>query len=500
MYNPGVTDISGQLRAQGTVAAGKNYGEALSGIGDALAGFHQNQIMANQALGTVRGAMAANPELNQFLNPDTAPQGASPEVVKLFQKYQKDGSLAVKDAALLSQFVQSYGQTKAEAQKQALLKAQVAQATANAEDYASQAKQRDLQNKLLARQNEMLESAFNGQNPTNPLTPPQAQPEVDPFHAPTSAPPTRNAIFRNIVQAVGQIPKAETVDDAYRSAMDSWNKVERPIGYVAGGQEKDKEGKDVQNYYPTVVRNDGSILQAKEPIKIYAGMPPPGAFLDGKTFKPLTAAPIQPASVAPQNLSEDAKKDIVDAAGNINKLSQGMKYLDGLFAVNEQMKKKRWAGMSGLTGSEFVNNTVEPMMGDNTGQMFDALGSKFVADVMGEGGVKNIRNIYEFKATTANIPKANQTPETRDSLLYGLKEKMAADLIRNQKAIQLMKAGASPDSAWAASTPGVEQTEVGKAQPVVKELTTKLAQDFLQQAKGDKAKARELARNAGYKF
>lgn len=498
-YAPGISDISGQLRAQGIYQAARDTNQTGDALSQQLQGFQQNQLMANQAMGTVKGALAANPELNQFLNPETAPNGAPPEVVKLFQKFQKDGALPLKDAAMLSQFVQSYGSTKQEAQKQAQMQALTQQAQAQTADLTSQARQRDLQNKLLERQQGLLESAFNAQNPGNPLTAPTSGPEVDPYHAPTSAPPTRNAIFRNIVQAVGQIPKAETVDSAYESAKSSWDKIERPIGYVAGGQEKDKEGKDVQNYYPTTVRNDGSIMQAKEPIKVYVGMPPPGAVLDGRTFKPM-AAPQAPATVSPANLSEDAKKDIVDAAGNINKLTQGMKYLDGLYQVNDQMKKKRWAGMSGLSGSEFVNNTVEPMMGDNTGQMFDALGSKFVADLMGEGGVKNIRNLYEFKATTANIPKSNQTPETRDSLLFGLREKMAADLMRNQKALQLIKSGVSPDSAWASSTPGTEQEEVGKAKPMEKPLTPQIAQQLLQQAGGDKEKARELARKAGYKF
>lgn len=498
-WNPGVVDNSGQLRAAGIYQAARDTNDTGNALAQQLQGFQQNQQMANQAMGTVKGALAANPELNQFLNPETAPNGAPPEVVKLFQKFQKDGALPLKDAAMLSQFVQSYGSTKQEAQKQALLKAQVEQAAANTADLASQARQRDLQNKLLERQQGLLESAFNGQNPDNPLTAPASQPAVDPYHAASSAPPTRNAIFHDIVRSVGAIPKAETVDSAYTSAKSAWDKVERPIGYVAGGQEKDKEGKDVQNYYPTTVRNDGSIMQSKDPIKVYVGMPPPGALLDGSTFKPLTA-PQQPATISPANLSDDAKKDIVDAAGNINKLSQGLKYLDGLYAANEQMKKKRSGALSGLSGSEFVNNTVEPMMGDNSGQMFDALGSKFVADVMGEGGVKNIRNIYEFKATTANIPKANQTPETRDSLLLGLKEKMVADLARNQNALRLIKSGVSPDSAWSASTPGAEQTEVGKAKPIEKPLTPQIAQQLLKEAGGDKEKARELARKAGYKF
>lgn len=484
-WNPGVVDNSGQLRSQGIYQAARDTNDTGNVLAQQLQGFQQNQMMAQQAMGTVKGALAANPELNQFLNPETAPNGAPPEVVKLFQKFQKDGALPLKDAAMLSQFVQSYGSTKQEAQKQALLKAQVDQAAANTADLASQARQRDLQNKLMERQQGLLESAFNAQNPDNPLTSPTAQPAVDPYHAPTTPPPTRNAIFRNIVQSVGAIPKAETVDDAYKAAMDSWNKVERPIGYVAGGQEKDKEGKDVQNYYPTTVRNDGSIMQAKEPIKVYVGMPPPGALLDGQTFKPM-AAPQQPATISPANLSDDAKKDIVDAAGNINKLSQGLKYLDGLSAANEQMKKNRSAALSGLTGTEFMNNVVEPMRGDNSGQMFDALGSKFVADLMGEGGVKNIRNLYEFKATTANIPKANQTPETRDSLLLGLKEKMTQDLARNQKALQLIKSGVSPDSAWAASTPGTEQEEVGKAKPI--ETPSKYVKgQVYKDAKGNKA-------------
>lgn len=109
-YNPGIQDRSGEILAQG-------IGNLGNSIQQGMMSYAQNKTMAAQALGKFEGALRANPDLLQFLNPDQPSPNAPSDAVKAFMKLQKDGTLGVKDAALLSTFADSY--TKAKEDKQA---------------------------------------------------------------------------------------------------------------------------------------------------------------------------------------------------------------------------------------------------------------------------------------------------------------------------------------------------------------------------------------------
>jgi len=129
-YNPQIQDVSGQLRAQGIAAAGQNYGAALTDAAKSFQAFQQNKLLANQAVGQIEGTLKANPELFGILSgTNTSPGGPQPpsQAAQAFMKLQKNGSLPMQEAAMLSQYVQTYGNMKAEAQKQSLQMAQAQQ-------------------------------------------------------------------------------------------------------------------------------------------------------------------------------------------------------------------------------------------------------------------------------------------------------------------------------------------------------------------------------------
>lgn len=100
-YAPGTQNISGQLLAQGIRDAGQN-------IGDGIRQYQQNKVMAGQAIGKFEGAARANPEILQFLQDPASP----PDVSKAYKKLQKEGSVGVRDAAILAQFADTYNQEK----------------------------------------------------------------------------------------------------------------------------------------------------------------------------------------------------------------------------------------------------------------------------------------------------------------------------------------------------------------------------------------------------
>lgn len=132
-YDPKITDQRGALRAQGIVAAGNNYGGALANMGQQFQQFQQNRLLANQAVGQIEGALKANPELFDILTKsEENPNGPQPpsQAAQAFLKLQKNGALPMQDAALLSQYVQTYAGTKAEAQKAQLQQAQINEAKA----------------------------------------------------------------------------------------------------------------------------------------------------------------------------------------------------------------------------------------------------------------------------------------------------------------------------------------------------------------------------------
>jgi hypothetical protein len=110
-YQPGVQDISGQLRAQGQAGLITGIGQ---GIAEGIQAYSQNKFLARQSIAKFEAAARANPDILKFLDTPNAPPDASSALTKL----HKGGAVGVKDAAVLEQFANSYVSQKAEAQKQ----------------------------------------------------------------------------------------------------------------------------------------------------------------------------------------------------------------------------------------------------------------------------------------------------------------------------------------------------------------------------------------------
>lgn len=142
MYNPGVSNISGQLIGQGIQAGA---GALAQGIQQ----YQQNKMLASQAIGRFEGAARANPDILQFLQSDKAP----PEIAKAFAKMGKQGNLDVKNAALLAQFADTYTAEKQQAQV-----AQFRQKQLQMMDAQAQAAQREAEQD--AKDAQALNAAF----------------------------------------------------------------------------------------------------------------------------------------------------------------------------------------------------------------------------------------------------------------------------------------------------------------------------------------------------
>lgn len=104
-YNPGVTDISGQIRAQSIVGGAQSIG---SSVENAFKEYRQNETKRKLASAAVNGALQADPAVMQALSSD-------PEAAKLLQKRQS-GKATVSDEMYLAGMVGAYGKAKEEKQ------------------------------------------------------------------------------------------------------------------------------------------------------------------------------------------------------------------------------------------------------------------------------------------------------------------------------------------------------------------------------------------------
>lgn len=110
-YNPGIQDRSGDYLAQG-------IGQLGEGIQRGMMSYMQNKTMASQALGKFEATLQANPDILKFLNPEEPSPNAPSDVVKAYMKLQKDGTVGVRDASMLSTFADTYTKAKEDKQQQ----------------------------------------------------------------------------------------------------------------------------------------------------------------------------------------------------------------------------------------------------------------------------------------------------------------------------------------------------------------------------------------------
>lgn len=133
-YAPGIQDISGQLLAQGMQQRAQGFA---SGFTNFIAGMEQNKRMTNDALAKFQGAVAANPNLLQFLqsaNNEDDPNSPriKPEIVKAFSDIQQ-GKTDIWNTALVANFAESFNKAAAESQMLAYRKAETDRLKATAD-------------------------------------------------------------------------------------------------------------------------------------------------------------------------------------------------------------------------------------------------------------------------------------------------------------------------------------------------------------------------------
>jgi len=123
-YNPGVSDISGQIRAQGMT---RGINSLLEGFNAGIKTYEQNKQIADTSIADF-GAAVANSESLKALLADEEQRATLPsDVVKAYLKLNKEGSLGAREASLLGGFARSYIKTEEDKQQRAFRTAQMEQ-------------------------------------------------------------------------------------------------------------------------------------------------------------------------------------------------------------------------------------------------------------------------------------------------------------------------------------------------------------------------------------
>jgi len=156
-YNPGVSDISGQLRAQGMT---RGMNSLLEGFDVGIKTYQQNKHIADTSIAKFGAAVANSDELKKLLTDENERSKLPSDVVKAYIKLQKEGSLGVREASLLGGFADSYTKTEEDRQQREFRAQQIA-ASKQAGIFAEQA------NKLAQAQGVRQQTEFADEQTMN---------------------------------------------------------------------------------------------------------------------------------------------------------------------------------------------------------------------------------------------------------------------------------------------------------------------------------------------
>jgi len=115
-YNPGVSDISGQLRAQGMT---RGMNSLLEGFDVGVKTYQQNKHIADTSIAKFGAAVSNSDALKALLTDEEQRSKLPSDVVKAYLKLNKEGSLGVREASLLGGFADSFLETEKAKQQQA---------------------------------------------------------------------------------------------------------------------------------------------------------------------------------------------------------------------------------------------------------------------------------------------------------------------------------------------------------------------------------------------
>jgi hypothetical protein len=116
------SEIAAQLSAQGSQMVGKGIASLGASLGNAIKEYEENKVLTNTQIGSIEAAIQSG-----VVNPEEF----TGEPAKLFGTLQKNGTLKLKDAALLNAYVNQVVVKKQDALKQSLMESQIAGAKAS---------------------------------------------------------------------------------------------------------------------------------------------------------------------------------------------------------------------------------------------------------------------------------------------------------------------------------------------------------------------------------
>jgi len=492
-------DFSNILLAnQGGQAIGQGLANIGAEGGKALRQYGENKFMANQSIGRFEGAVKANPELLAHLNDENT----NPEVKKTFSKLQKDGTVGLSGAAVLAAYADSYVLNKHQ-QQLAQLQAAQTQATqaSTAENVArtaltqqqTQAAQLEYQQhlndynafqKLIGgtpfEQNQQVAPSAGGAPMAGAA--PQAQSTIPPmlqknpqavqavvqgtvspeaqaiasFAKPGQG--TGNAFtdwYRHHVESTGMRPTPEMTNQVMGKIINA----EKPLGAVTNGEVALDENKNpVQIYYPLIQKGQSIEIDRKSPIKIPQGSTYGGNLYDIKSVesgKPTLVPDATAGKDAQGNpipggqpairYTEPQKKYISETSTALNQLTNSLKDLNALEKIHENIASNRWSAFSDITSLPLIKSLTGKVSGNNAGELFDSLASKFSTDIL--SNTKNLRSAQEFNKAIEQLPSYKQSNDTRGEILYGMKDKILRQIQQLSVGLDNVKKGATPESA-----------------------------------------------------
>jgi hypothetical protein len=132
------SEIAAQLSAQGSQMVGKGIASLGASLGNAIKEYEENKVLTNTQIGGIEAAVQSG-----VVNPEEF----TGEPAKLFGTLQKNGTLKLKDAALLNAYVNQVVVKKQDALKRSLMESQIASAEASSRLASGQANALEAQQK-----------------------------------------------------------------------------------------------------------------------------------------------------------------------------------------------------------------------------------------------------------------------------------------------------------------------------------------------------------------
>lgn len=425
MYNPGVTDISGQLRADGKRAMTRGISE---GVSDGFREFQQNKLRNSVLQGENEGllkAFASDPETAKY---------APAELQKFIEKTQKGGGLSLKDNIQFNGMLNATLKTRGviEEQKMAEQKRQIMQL--EAKERAMQIAEGQRQQEAVGR---LQRLAQLGQGVGGGVLSPQAQAaQADQLKDPLTQFATQ------VVQTTGRAPSPTDLREfAERQAV----MAARPQPIVAPSMAELEKKYPTQKFdYKVAIRPDGSVAipdgvvntrapgDERQPFQMgqpmgdkngnFVGITvfdqrsgkaqletPEGKRTDlPKDVRPITATSMQ-RHVPDIKAFRKMKADVTDAEISLRNMDRYLESVDSAEVGIARLADTFTAGMKTLSGGKDPLNPKEIAAKAAEGQLQGLLGANRT-NVVG-GGVLTEQDAIRVIQRLGGEPGALQNPE-----------------------------------------------------------------------------------------